>query len=114
MAAATKKAPLRAKARARDKADSVEQTEASVLVMVAAAAKALRPKDIDVLIHCLDRAVSLYEQHPKHAQHEGSQLRAVLTFIRSARGIAGALGRRDDDLRRLEARAEALGRSPIH
>ena len=62
---------------------------------------------------CLERAVALYEQFPKHAKVEGSQLRAVGVFVRGARDLSKALDRPDDDLQELEARAEAL-HSSIH
>jgi hypothetical protein len=110
----TKRKPaLRAAAPARVKAHSVEQTEASVLVLIAAAAQACRTKDIAGLVDCLENAVALYEQFPEHAQLEGSQARAVLIFVRSARDLSKALDRPDDDLQELEARAEAL-HSSIH
>ena len=84
-----------------------------MLVLVAAAAQACRIKDIAGLVDCLQKAVALYEQFPKHARVEGSQACALLIFVRSARDLSKTLGRPDRDLRELEARAEAL-RSSIH
>jgi hypothetical protein len=109
-------APGTAKARVEE-TDSYEQTEASVLVLVAAAAKAVRARDIDGLIACLDKGVAV--RHPAHAQQERSQLRALITFIRSARSRAhvatAPMGtsttRRRTDV--LEHRAESL-HSTIH
>jgi hypothetical protein len=81
--------------------------------MVSAAAQACRTKQMPRLVDCLRSAVEVYEQHPLHAQHESSQLGALLTFIRSAQSLAKTLAIPDDELPELEARAEAL-RSPIH
>jgi hypothetical protein len=106
MAAAAKRKPaLRVRAPARNTATSREQTEATVLVLIAVAAQATRDKDIDGLIGCLRRAIEVYERHPGHAQAEGNQLRSLIMFVQSARGLA--------DTRRLETRAAALRRS-IH
>ena len=53
----------------------------SVLLLLAAAAKACREQKIDTLVECLRSAVAIYEAHPTHAQAERSQLPALLTWV---------------------------------
>jgi hypothetical protein len=82
-------------------ADS-EEVAAYVSAHVQGAAQAVRERDIEGVVRCLDAAVALYEQNPSCIQKPTSQLRDLLVFIRSARSLSQTLKREDDDLRELE------------
>jgi hypothetical protein len=88
-------------------ADDTDKVYADVTGHIEATRLAVR-QDFDGLTHCLDTAVAIYEAHPSEVHSERSQLRALLTFIRSAQSLSHTLGRPWDDLLALEARAEAL------
>lgn len=85
-----------------------------VLAHLLNAAKAVRQQDIERAVRCLESAVVLYEQYPTFVHEPQSQLRDLLVGIRAVKGICATLHRTDDDVRSLDARAEALRSSAFH
>jgi hypothetical protein len=79
-----------------------------VLTLVEAAARAMRKQNISTFVRSLEAAIAVYEKHPRQAQQPGSQLPALVAFVRSAESICKVHHRPADDLLRLAARAEAL------
>jgi hypothetical protein len=91
-----------------------EEVTACALAHIQGAAQAVRERNIEGVVRCLDAAVELYEQNPTCVHEPTSQLRDVLVYIRSARSLCKTLKRPDDDLRALENRAEALRLAVLH
>ena len=90
-----------------------DEVYAFALAHIHGARQALRGGDIETLIGCLAAAIALYEEHPSYVQDSGV-VAGLLMFIRSARSICQTSRRPENDLRRLESRAEALRASHLH
>src|SRR4051812_20129580 len=58
-----------------------------VMALIEGAKLAANRKNFDGLTACLDSAVAIYEENPSQVHGERSQLRALLTFIRSAQHL---------------------------
>jgi hypothetical protein len=96
-----------------DEDSTPEGVAAAVAVCLARGHQAARDQNLNEVIRTLDAAVGLYEQHPTYVREPDSHLRVLLVFIRSARSLCKTLDEREDELRELEERAEAL-RRPLH
>ena len=96
-------------------ANYISQREISrkVRAAIAQAVHAVQQQNIEGMAEGLRAALSVYEECPTQVHTPLSHFRDLLVLIRAARSFCATLGRLDDDLAALEARAEAL-RRPLH